>query len=162
MHNELPLSAWVYGFLRQLKDPRWEADKVYMERYFIKFMEDVMVNEDDWVSFRETHAAILTHMENRVFKWSNSSQINKMRTRFVYSVQPVIRGINSLPQTVAASLDKTLIPCAAYNRGACPREGSHSGLTHMCAVCWRDKRKVFRHPESKCYQVTGQRANNQF
>ncbi len=151
-YDDLTLGQFVYGFDKQMEDPRWASDLKHMRRYQSAFLEDVKDFEENWTNLRDTHAAILTFMEQGSVKWSNKRHIDRIRTRYIYNVLPAL----SCPEFSAAARQMT--PCPAYQTGTCPREGSHSGLVHMCANCWRSKRKVFRHPEKDCYSANKNRS----
>ncbi len=136
-----------------MEDERFSHDKEYMLKYFYGFIEDVKDRPGEWENIRSLHGIVMINMERGSLNWRKRHAIARLRNRNAQR-----KGRNSVKQSGQNSANKqdaNLVPCSFYQKGQCQREGSHSGLTHMCSKCWRDKGKVYRHPEAACYAVVG-------
>ncbi len=150
-YDDLTLGEWIYGFVQQMQDEKWEDDKEHMFRYFSRFTEDIKDRPGAWETIRSLHGIVLIHIERGSITWKSRNAIARLRTRYLYSS----RRSPTKQQSYTVRSDTNMVPCPAYQKGTCDREGSHSGYTHMCGKCWRDKARVYRHPESACYGVVG-------
>ncbi len=146
-YDALTLGEWVFGFFKQINDPNFKEDHPYMIRYGTSFMQDAIDRPHEWVTLRNMHGVFMTLMERGLITWKKRRQIKALRTRIIYNVSM------SVPQGEPGSCNRDMnyIPCQPYQKGNCDKMGSHSGLTHMCAACWRRKGVVSRHTEKECW-----------
>ncbi len=143
IYDDLSESEWFFGFIQIMLDSQWSDKNRYMLRYLGAFMEDVKDRPEEWVNLRSLHAMFLTLMEKKAIKWSSKTAIERLKTRFIYN----------RPEGASKAAQRKTIPlvaCSEWNRGECKIGGSHSGVTHMCARCYKNGNGVKRHQENRC------------
>ncbi len=151
-YDSLDYGEFVFGFMDQADSHKFRRFRKQMMRYFKNFAEDVKDRPGEWAMLRNWHGIFLTLWERGAIKWTSHDRIAKMKARHIMTTQ---QEHERAPQMVTKTTQDKYNPCGPYNRGECTREGSHSGLNHICSHCWRNKGRVNRHPEKACYALVG-------
>ncbi len=145
-YDSLNISEFIFGYLAQMEEPKFEKDAKQMTSYLKDLMEDSKDHPNDWAYIRNFHGYILNQIEKKRVTWRNAGAIEKMRTRYMLSVKA---------ERATARQDRNQVTCSAYNRGDCDKAESHNGMLHVCSHCMEEKNKHHVHPRSNCYSLMG-------
>ena len=130
-----------------LDDLNFKDDQPYMIKYAKAFIQDAIDRPHEWVNLRNLHGVFMTLMERGLAKWSNRKQIKSLCQRYIYNIT---KGLEP-GQPGSPDRDTSYVPCIPYQTDQCKIRGSHTGLTHLCAYCWKKSGKVGRHKEMDCW-----------
>ena len=166
-YDELSLPEFVYGYMDLVLRNNTISSSI--RRRMLHHLQDLMEDAMNypWPNVRNFHGVLLGEMERDLLKWKDRDAIQRLRakhsqTRRSDGPSQASSSSSSARSNAPAKLPSGTEPCEAYQRGACPHEDDHSSargtLKHVCAYCWRARKKLYVHPERDCWCKHGRQA----
>ena len=139
--EELSIAEFVFGYLTSLLEGRSDANTcLLMLEHLTELMKDAI--DIPWERIRNFHGIVLHHQEMARLSWENTTEIRRLRDRYV-------RSMHALHHS-----SQTITYCPAFQKRECPHTGGHDtprGLVrHICAFCHNQRKGDYNHPEIDC------------
>ena len=170
-YDELTIPEFVVGYLKIIeKLPGSLKDICRSIGYLKSLMEDTAMF--NWVVARESHAQVLTDIEQGLLRWTANVSMNSFRKEAIMrmmltpdsQVDPLLHtqraGVDSGQITVGQATaddkqpDDKIRVCFNFNKGTCSHQADHNtnGLMwiHICQHCISRTTQFNQHPEISC------------
>jgi hypothetical protein len=140
-YDSLTLPEFVGGYARIITRAEPDTQKA-MLLHLVDLMEDAAAFP--FQNVRNFHGIVLGLMEQDELGWHDEDKIQKLRQQYC-----------RIPDNSAAKAPvDTAPPCPDYQLGKCEHKSAHdhkgSRVQHICAWCFRVRRKHTHHPENLC------------
>ena len=148
-YDQLSLSQWVQGFVRNILD---ESDHGRHER-MLSYMSDLMEDATDFSSqgAKDAHAVLCCELERGSVTWEDVDRINHIRR--AHAQKHVSQGSKSWNKSDSAHKPWF---CKFFQNGSCTFTKDHEVAgrlhKHVCARCLQQGR-LLNHPEKDCVMV---------
>ena len=145
-YSTLTVPEFVFGYLGNvLKDPSPQSQSIQFKD-LRELMQDAM--SYPWANVRNYHALLLGQMEQDEVSWHDRATIQDLRTQYSR-----VHDTFADPTAPQSSSGK---PCWAWQRGQCSKSHDHvtpkgTRLIHACALCHKNKGKIWHHTEVQCF-----------
>ena len=157
MYDQLTLTQWVQGFLKNILEESCNERKDIM----VSYLSDLMVDATDfsWQGAKAAHAVLLCELERGSLQWEYMDQMDQIRRAHAQKHVPG-RGSWLKPS------DPGRKPwfCKSYQTGVCTHSRDHESngklQKHICAYCLMGGRRL-THPEKDCNFKTQSAKNEQ-
>ena len=147
-YDQLTLSQFVQGFVKNIMDEKDRKCKEKMLCYLGDLMEDT--TDFSWGSAKSAHAVLMCEMERGSVDWFDSDRIDRIRRAHAQ------RHTVSTKQSWSKNFSGGGHPwfCKAFQTGLCQSNKDHevNGRLHkhICAFCLSQNR-FLPHPEKDCH-----------
>ncbi len=86
-YDSFTVTDFTFGHLEQINmEPDMEI-RLLMHEHLRELLEDHKDLPDDWDVIRAFHALVLTQMERGLLTWRDTVAIDKLKTKYVYSMR---------------------------------------------------------------------------
>ena len=158
-YDDLNISEFVYGYLCMIDDSP-ASQRSVLHSHLKQLMEDTTLYQ--WAVIRGYHAVVLNMIETGRLTWADTERIQALRRVHVWQTGRMRQSDTKQARpTWKAQSDTNTQICQAYQSGSCAHNESHGAVTHACAYCWSNLKRVHQHPLCRCRKRPAGAKNDQ-